>query len=232
MIFGRETSSGGNISESGGQRRVGLEDALRNSALTILRDARKEISEVLPLIGPEDFVEHYASKLRPGSVSLPDLPHGVSFSFASNPNAATGADVLFHIPVEGDHAMFTFFSEQFTRTRGTFSADSTYGVRILYRSGLFSSAGQLNMMLREDMELVHQYVLNTMAIREEYHYKLETELRDLVKQFESATRPTLTLAMELEVLGFSRYREPSTNREGASPLSKTSRPSGTHKPRG
>lgn len=182
-----------------------LEEYLYHSAASIIRDARANFWEELPNRGEAHYIEHY---IRRFDDLLPVLSENISeISFRLlNIRNRRHTEVMFFIPCQGRLTPLRLISTRY-RLRGELGVEKGERLFIYYREPYSTTGERLLGALREDLDLIHQYLEDGKAIVD----TLATDTRVQLSQEINLLREELggipQLAEELVDLGFKRRLE-------------------------
>lgn len=133
-----------------------LEEYLRNSANSILRDAKVAIWEELPNMGQEAFINRHIEKMNALMPSISERYSDMQFRIL-NVREQRFTEVIFYIPADGPMAPFGTLGTHF-RLRGELGIEKPSHIYLYYREPHSTTAQRLHEVLREDMQLIHEYL--------------------------------------------------------------------------
>lgn len=133
-----------------------LEEYIRNSAASIMRDAKVAIWEELPNLGEERFVARHLEKIKALMPTMSEKYEDMQFRIL-NVRDRRYTEVIFYIRVEGPLTPFATFGTHF-RLRGELGTEKPDRIYIYYREPYSTTSSRLLEVLREDIELIHNYV--------------------------------------------------------------------------
>ena len=204
---------------------MGLETALNNSMLTVLRDAKLSVNQQLPLMGERRFLDSYLAQLRPGMAEIPYPLEQVDFEFVARKGGEL-VEVLLLIPAKGDVTIFHHLASQFLRTAGVIGTSEKRGLYITYRATQFMNAQQLHQLFIEDLDLLRQFLTRVESVHERFQDQLRRQLKELMLEVRPEVETSLDLAMELEKLGYRRHIEGDDSHKRYFVTDKAKKPSG------
>lgn len=182
-----------------------LDEYLENCAATIIREARANFWEELPNRGESHYLDHYTRRFDGLLPILNEKVNDISFRLLNIRNRRH-TEVIFFIPSTGPVTPLRLIGTRY-RLRGELGVEKGENLFLYYREPYSTTARRLLETLREDLDLIHQFLEEGRSLVD----SLATAARVQLSQEINALRAELggipQVAEGLVALGFKRRCE-------------------------